>query len=311
MTSAPSTSSVCGRLRFAYEQMSGTPSLPAYSRIERCIQQLIADNTFGPGQRLPTVRELAQALGIATNTAAHAYSELANQGAIVSRAGGGSSVAIRDRSAPSSGEGQQAALSSERLRRSARHLVAYGLALGYAPAELLHAVRAELAAIGRADPNSDDRAAEIRTTLPMYAVPADAVRPTDTLSIAGCVRQPCSVATDQIRQFPRVDLEQPFTCEEGWVVPSLRWSGVRLHDVLSLAQPLSRATLVRVGAGSYWTPLSMADARSAVLADELDGAPLCVEHGAPWRLVAPARRVTQVSSGSTTWKYCSNPTREY
>jgi len=42
-----------------------------------------------------------------------------------------------------------------------------------------------------------------------------------------------------------------------------------------------------VGAGSYVMPLALADARAAVLANELDDKPLSLEHGAPWRLVVP------------------------
>jgi DMSO/TMAO reductase YedYZ molybdopterin-dependent catalytic subunit len=45
--------------------------------------------------------------------------------------------------------------------------------------------------------------------------------------------------------------------------------------------------MVRVGAGSYRMPLSMDEVREALLADELDGAPLTLEHGAPWRLIVP------------------------
>jgi DNA-binding transcriptional regulator YhcF (GntR family) len=264
-------------------------STPAYLRIERSIHSLIAEGALRPAQRLPSVRELALALGVAPNTAAHAYAQLAEQGAIVSRGGGGTSVAIRGRTSTTSGELAQTAPPDERLRRSVRHLVAYSLALGHAPAEVIHAVRAELAALGRGEPSPVDQPPEIRPGLPVHSVPRDvalADHP-DSLTIEGCVRRPCVLESDQLRRLPRAHLEQPFACDEGWVVPSLRWAGVRLRDVLSLADPLPEAKIVRVGAASYRMPLSMDEVRAALLADQLDGAALTLEHGAPWRLIVP------------------------
>jgi DNA-binding transcriptional regulator YhcF (GntR family) len=263
--------------------------MPAYIRIERSIHTLIAEGALRPAQRLPSVRELAHALGVATNTAARAYAELAEQGAIVCRGGGGTSVAVRDRTATASGDVSQTELPDDRLRRSARHLVAYSLALGHAPAEVIHAVRAELAALGRGEPGPIDQPLEIRRGLPLHTVPRDVALAghTDRLTIEGCVRRPCAVDFDELRRLPRAHLEQPFACDEGWVVPSLRWAGVRLNDILSVAEPLPEATMVRVGAGSYRMPLTMDEAHSALLANELDGLPLTLEHGAPWRLIVP------------------------
>jgi DMSO/TMAO reductase YedYZ molybdopterin-dependent catalytic subunit len=55
-------------------------------------------------------------------------------------------------------------------------------------------------------------------------------------------------------------------------------------DVLALAKPLPTAHYVRVHAGNYVVPLSLAEAEHALLADTLNDQPLAVEHGAPWRL---------------------------
>ena len=51
------------------------------------------------------------------------------------------------------GRGVRAAIDEprERLQRVARHMVAYSLALGHAPGEVIHAVRLELATVGRLD----------------------------------------------------------------------------------------------------------------------------------------------------------------
>jgi DNA-binding transcriptional regulator YhcF (GntR family) len=273
----------------SYTRTDDTGSTPAYLRIERSIYSLIAEGALRPAQRLPSVRELAQALEVATNTVAHAYAELAEQGAIVSRGGGGTSVAIRGRTPAASADITLTVPPDERLRRTVRHLVAYSLALGHAPAEVLHAVRAELAALGRSEPSPTGQSPEIRRGLPVHAVPRDVALAghMGRLSIDGCVRRPCAVDFDELRRLPRAHLEQPFTCDAGWVVPSLRWAGVRLNDVLSVAEPLPEATIVRVGGGSYCTLVGMDEVRVALLADELDGAPLTLEHGAPWRLMVP------------------------
>jgi DNA-binding transcriptional regulator YhcF (GntR family) len=270
-------------------QAADDGSLPAYLRIERSIHTLIADGTLRPAQRLPSVREVAHALGVATNTAARAYADLSEQGAIVSRGGGGTSVPVRDRSPIGSGDVSQTQPPDERLRSSVRHLVAYSLALGHAPSEVIHAVRAELAALGRGEPSPIDQPPEIRPRLPVHTVPRDVALADrkDSLTIEGGVRRPGAVRTDELLRLPRAHLEQAFACDEGWVVPSLRWAGLRLHDVLSIAEPLPEATVVYVGAGSYRMPLSMDEVRAALLADELDGAPLTLEHGAPWRLIVP------------------------
>jgi DMSO/TMAO reductase YedYZ molybdopterin-dependent catalytic subunit len=277
--------SVCQRVIAAFEQQSSGPAVPAYLRIERAVHRLIADGTLRPGQRLPTVRELAQALSIATNTAAHAYAELADEGAIVSRSGGGTVVAARTGTVA-----DRESVFDDRLQRSARHFVAYSLALGHAPAEVIHAVRAELAALGRAEPTlSADQPIVIRNRLPVHAVPTEIAQSDlrDSLAIEGHVRCPGQLTENELRELPRARLEQPFACDEGWVVPSLCWAGVWLNDVLALARPLPGATGVRVCAGSYSMPLSIGEASSALLANELDDLPLTVEHGAPWRLLVP------------------------
>jgi len=251
--SAASAGGVSQRLVDAYRQHGGTSALPAYSRIEWSIQQLIADGTMQPGHRLPTVGELAQALGIATNTAAHAYAQLIAQGAITARAGAGTIVAERSIVA------NEDAASNDVLRRSARRLVAYSLFLGYAPAEVLHAVLAELAALGRGGSDSTDQPHRVRPSLPVHTVPIQAVGPEEsTLLIDGLVRQPYQLSESHFRRLPRMQLEQPFACDEGWVVPVVRWAGVPLDDVLAL-------TTLREGDRVVVLPRTTVDTRRLAL----------------------------------------------
>ena len=82
------------------------------------------------------------------------------------------------------------------------------------------------------------------------------------LRIDGLVARPLELTADDLRQFERAALDEPFACEEGWTVPGLQWRGYRLSEVVALAE---------LGRG--------------FVCDELNGEPLTLEHGAPWRLV--------------------------
>jgi DMSO/TMAO reductase YedYZ molybdopterin-dependent catalytic subunit len=108
-----------------------------------------------------------------------------------------------------------------------------------------------------------------------------------TLVVDGLVAQPRRLGPADLAALPRATLTVAFTCEEGWSVPGLRWGGVRLLDVLALAQPRSEARYVRAGAGPFVVPLSLDEAAQALVTDRLNDQPLSVEHGAPWRLVVP------------------------
>src|SRR5919202_7014878 len=108
-----------------------------------------------------------------------------------------------------------------------------------------------------------------------------------TLRLQGLVARPRELTAADLVALPRVELAEPFVCEEGWQVPGLRWRGVRLGDVLALGALHSAARFVRVGAGEYAVPLPLEQAMDALLAEVLNGEPLTVAHGAPWRLVAP------------------------
>lgn len=98
-----------------------------YLQIVRGVRGRVESGELVAGERLPAVRELARELGVSPGTVARAYAELARQGVIVTRRGGGSFVAGKAERVPSP---------EERLRAALDRSIVEGLSLGYTPEEL-------------------------------------------------------------------------------------------------------------------------------------------------------------------------------
>jgi GntR family transcriptional regulator len=70
--------------------------IPAYKQIANRLTSAMADGTLKKGDRLPTIRELNELLGVNPNTVAKAYRELALMGLIDGQRGFGSFVKLDD-----------------------------------------------------------------------------------------------------------------------------------------------------------------------------------------------------------------------
>ncbi len=100
---------------------------------------------------------------------------------------------------------------------------------------------------------------------------------------------------DALAGLPRVTLEADFHCVTTWSKLGLRWSGVAFSTFFeSRIAPLAEGGAPIVGAifrsqDGYLTTLLLEDllGGDVLLADQLDGEPLSIAHGAPLRLVAP------------------------
>lgn len=96
--------------------------------------------------------------------------------------------------------------------------------------------------------------------------------------------------------LPRVMQVSDFHCVTTWTVQNLKWSGYRFRDVYrELLAPLVKAdTTIKIGVfrgqDGYRNFMDLEDllAGDVLLADQLNGEPLDIAHGAPMRLVAPA-----------------------
>lgn len=67
-------------------------SVAIFQQLADQVREAVAARSLQPGDRLPTVRGLAQELGLNSNTVAKAFRELEQQGVIRTRAGAGSFV---------------------------------------------------------------------------------------------------------------------------------------------------------------------------------------------------------------------------
>lgn len=107
------------------------------------------------------------------------------------------------------------------------------------------------------------------------------------LQVEGLVSQPRELQSHDLEAMPQQVLVDDFGCLEGWTVPGLRWRGVALSTLLDLVAVRPEATWVQVTSGDFSVPLPIDQARTALVALELNGEPLPHAHGGPARLVLP------------------------
>jgi GntR family transcriptional regulator len=103
------------------DQRSG---VPIYVQLADGVRHALGVGTLQPGERLPTVRGLAEELAVAPNTVVKAYNELQRAGLIESRPGVGT-VVVAD-SGPAV-RGQQVEALHERIGVLVRDAVGLGI----------------------------------------------------------------------------------------------------------------------------------------------------------------------------------------
>lgn len=75
-------------------------SVPPFEQLRSSVAAQVSDGSLPAGTKLPTVRALAEQLGIATNTVARAYRELEADGVVVTAGRRGTFVASAAVAAP-------------------------------------------------------------------------------------------------------------------------------------------------------------------------------------------------------------------
>jgi len=126
-----------------------------YEQIVRQVKFAIAEGTLGPGQLLPSVRQLSQQLAINPNTIARAYLQLQADEVVESLRGRGMAVSV---GAPQRCRTLRRTLIAERLRS----VLAEALHGGLKAAEIREIVRGELESLSGMVPtvSSDQNEAE-------------------------------------------------------------------------------------------------------------------------------------------------------
>jgi len=115
-----------------------------------------------------------------------------------------------------------------------------------------------------------------------------------TLEINGLVEKPVKLTLAQIQQLPSRTQITRHDCVEGWSAIA-KWTGAPLHEVLSLAKPLTQARYVVFycadpmdddGTNFYYESIDMEDAYhvQTILAYKLNDETLPIKNGAPIRL---------------------------
>jgi GntR family transcriptional regulator len=105
--------------------ISSTSGVPTYMQIVEQVRQALRLGRLEPGDRLPTVREVAAAVAVNPNTVLKAYRELEHEGLVEGRHGQGTYV-VRSLSGPSPG-------TLDRLRASLESWVKQARAAGLSP----------------------------------------------------------------------------------------------------------------------------------------------------------------------------------
>lgn len=125
------------------------------------------------------------------------------------------------------------------------------------------------------------------TELEEHDVPAGVVMDRWEFRVTGAVAHALDIDRTDLADLPTESYTADFDCFEGWTAENLSWRGVRVSTLLERAEPTIASTHVLAHAmdGDYACGFRIDRISNALLALELDGGPLSVEHGGPARLV--------------------------
>lgn len=152
----------------------------------------------------------------------------------------------------------------------------------------------ELALLSARKPGTGPQGIPVNRTASRAGVRDSAVSPEYRLTVEGNVPTPMSFSLDELQAFALHEAELPIACVEGWSASAL-WRGIRLKDLLAAAgvEPTTveveslQSRGLRYGTSTVSRKLAADD--DTLLALEVNGEPLHLDHGFPVRLIAPNR----------------------
>lgn len=112
------------------------------------------------------------------------------------------------------------------------------------------------------------------------------------LTVGGLVEKPLSLSLAELKRMPKQEQTTLHHCIQGWTSIG-RWGGVRVSEILDRCRPLPAARYLvfhsfgmhEKSGRPYYECIDLTTARhpQAILAYELNGTPLPIQHGAPLR----------------------------
>jgi DMSO/TMAO reductase YedYZ molybdopterin-dependent catalytic subunit len=150
-----------------------------------------------------------------------------------------------------------------------------------------------LAVLAPRDPDVGSQGFPVNRTASEAAVIEAASDPAWRLLITGAIDAPVALSRSDLESLPQRSATLPIACVEGWSA-SRRWSGVSLSTVLAAAgaRPGRSVTVRSLESGLY----AQSDVGTDQVADpetllalEVNGEPLALDHGYPVRLIGPNR----------------------
>ncbi len=108
------------------------------------------------------------------------------------------------------------------------------------------------------------------------------------LEVTGLVERPTVYTLSDLEAMPATAFKKTFQCVTGWKVPDVEWRGVQLSHLLDLAGVKPGAVALTFesydGADTESLTLDQAHLPDVLVAYEMLGAPVTLEHGGPVRL---------------------------
>jgi DMSO/TMAO reductase YedYZ molybdopterin-dependent catalytic subunit len=111
-----------------------------------------------------------------------------------------------------------------------------------------------------------------------------------SLEIKGLVAKPVKLSWNEFQALPHVERTWDFHCVTRWSKLGVPWKGVLFADIIALVQPKPEVVAVVFEGRDGYTTNAFYDeiaSNEALIADQLDGRPLPLEHGGPARAVIP------------------------
>ena len=145
------------------------------------------------------------------------------------------------------------------------------------------------------DPRVGPQGVPVNKTAAKAGVTQAAQNPNFLLMVEGAVTTPLALSLADLRAMPQHQATLPIACVDGWSAVAT-WRGIPVRDLLQAAGAREGASASVVSlqpAGSAYRSSELNPAQAAdpdtLLALELNGEPLDIDHGFPVRLIGPNR----------------------